>query len=270
MRRFWVPLLLASLSVVSVVKAEINMTNDNTVNSNLANSKSNSVHQWEIKAPAGSEMDLKEDKLLYFGTAESPVTLTSAANSFKLTALQVVYYRGREMFFAQGEVVIDGEDPGSPSQRFVVTGEEVIYLVDRGELELPQGGTVQNPQGDTLRASRILIFLDTHSSVQEIKSFEASGGFELSGVKGRLTGDALRGDNRQGFMEATGDIYFQYSELSGTAEKAVYSEDHKEVHLLGEPLLYQGEDYITGEKIIYHLDTEQVKVIGPVKARLCR
>ena len=121
-----------------------------------------------------------------------------------------------------------------------------------------------------MRASRILIFLDTHSSSQKIKSFEASGGFELSGVRGRLTGDALRGDNGQGFVEATGDIYLQYNGLSGTAEKAVYSEYLKEVHLLGEPLLYQGEDYITGEKIIYHLDTEQVKVIGPVKARLCR
>lgn len=272
MKRFRVLLLLACLSLVSVVKAEIKMTPDHTAHSTPGNSKSNSAQQWEVKAPAGSEMDLKEDKLLYFGTAESPVTLTSAENSFKLTARQVVYYRGREMFFAQGKVVIDGEDPGTPSQRFVVSGEEVIYLVGRGELELPQGGTVQNPQGDTLRASRILIFLDTDSATQEIKSFEASGGFELAGERGRLTGDALRGDNRQGLLEATGDIYFQSNDngLSGTAEKAVYSEELKEVHLLGEPFLYQGEDYITGEKIIYHLEIEQVKVIGPVKARLCR
>ena len=132
MKRFWVPLLLVCLSVVSIVKAEIKMTPDHTGHSNPANSKSNSAYQWEIKAPAGSEMDLKEDKLLYFGTVESPVTLTSVTNSFKLTARQVVYYRGREMFFAQGEVVIDGEEPGAPSQHFVVAGEEVIYLVSRG------------------------------------------------------------------------------------------------------------------------------------------
>lgn len=255
MKRIWFTLLFICLVFASAVWAEDGQ---------------NKTYQWEVVAPAGSEMDLKEDKLVYFGTETSPVVLTSSVNSFKLTAQRVEYFKGREVFFAQGKVVVEGEDLSLPPQRFFAFGEEVIYTVNQGELEFTRGGTVRNQEGDTLRGERILIFLDKEESTQKVESFEVSGGFELLGNKGRMTGDTLKGEVRQGLMEATGKIDFQYNETSGTAEKAIYSDRSKEGHLLGSPVIYQGDDHITGEKIIYYLDTEQIKVIGPVKARLYR
>ena len=255
MKRIWFTLLFMCLVFASAVWAE---------------GGRNMTYQWEVEAPAGSEMDLKEDKLVYFGTETSPVVLTSSANSFKLTAQRVEYFKGREVFFAQGQVVIEGEDLGLPLQRFFAAGEEVVYTVNQGELEFPHGGTVRNQEGDTLRGERILIFLDKDESTQKVKSFEASGGFELLASEGRITGDMLKGEAQQGLMEATGNIDFQYNETSGTAEKAIYSDRSREAHLLGNPVIYQGDDHITGEKIIYYLDTEQIKVIGPARARLYR
>jgi len=252
MRKIWVPFLMVWFMIVPAAVAQELET-----------------RQWEIEAPAGSEMDLNLEVVVYYGTEKTPVVLRSITDPLKLTAQRVEYYRQEERFFAQGKVVIEGEDAGPTPSHFLVTGEEVVYLAAEGLLKFSQGGTVQRDDV-SLKAGKIFITLDEQTESMEVTSFEATNGFTLLNSEGEMTGNILKGDTNQGMVEAIGDLRFQYGEISGEADQAVYFEGDGEIHLLGTPFIYREKDYITGESIIYNLKTEKAMVFGPVRTRLYR
>jgi lipopolysaccharide export system protein LptA len=61
-------------------------------------------------------------------------------------------------------------------------------------------------------------------------------------------------------IEAWGNVRYVEGDRVATGNKAIYYKDKDEIVLLGHPQVWRGEDYMTGSKIILHLDTKKVEV----------
>ena len=63
-------------------------------------------------------------------------------------------------------------------------------------------------------------------------------------------------------MEALGSVKITHKDKSATGQKAVYYGDSQTVILTGNPVMTQGKNVATGEKVIYHFAKEDMEIVS--------
>lgn len=70
-------------------------------------------------------------------------------------------------------------------------------------------------------------------------------------------------------IEATGNFYYLTPEQEVRGNDGLYIEADNTFTVTGDVILLQGENVVTGSKLIYNLGTEEARVIGTCKGRRC-
>lgn len=68
---------------------------------------------------------------------------------------------------------------------------------------------------------------------------------------------------------ATGNFYYLTPEQEVRGTDGLYTGSNNSFTVTGDVILLQGENVVTGDKLIYDLDTEKARVIGTCKGRRC-
>jgi len=76
------------------------------------------------------------------------------------------------------------------------------------------------------------------------------------------TGDVNR-------MEASGNFYYLTPEQEVRGNNGVYTKESETFTVTGDVILLQGENVVTGDTLIYNLNTEEARVVGTCKGRRC-
>jgi len=102
-------------------------------------------------------------------------------------------------------------------------------------------------------------------------------GFTLRGraevVQGR---NRLRADSINGFVsdgdlrrvEASGNVYFVTPDQTMRGDRAVYTLASNEVVVTGDVILTQGQNVLTGGRLVYNTRTEAARMEGPANGRI--
>jgi len=70
-------------------------------------------------------------------------------------------------------------------------------------------------------------------------------------------------------IEAIGNFYYITPDQEVRGEQGIYTQSLDTFTVTGDVILLQGENIVTGDKLIYNLKTEQAQVIGSCKGRRC-
>lgn len=70
-------------------------------------------------------------------------------------------------------------------------------------------------------------------------------------------------------IEATGNFYYITPEQEVKGDNGVYTQANDTFTVTGDVILLQGENVVTGTKLIYNLTTEEARVVGSCKGRRC-
>jgi len=68
---------------------------------------------------------------------------------------------------------------------------------------------------------------------------------------------------------ATGNFYYITPEQEVRGNKGVYVQEKDTFTVTGDVILLQGENVVTGNKLIYNLTTDEARVVGTCKGRKC-
>ncbi|MGJ8562889.1 MAG: LptA/OstA family protein [Alphaproteobacteria bacterium] len=70
-------------------------------------------------------------------------------------------------------------------------------------------------------------------------------------------------------IEATGNFYYLTPEQEVRGNDGVFVEKDNTFTVTGDVILLQGENVVTGSKLVYNLGTEEARVIGTCQGRKC-
>lgn len=99
---------------------------------------------------------------------------------------------------------------------------------------------------------------------------------------GQVTTKPAQSGNEEGFLEslparggtdiqslvATGRVKLVQGERKASCSQALYEKKTQTITLTGKPRLWQESDYLAGDKIIIHLDSERAEVISGAGSRV--
>jgi len=88
----------------------------------------------------------------------------------------------------------------------------------------------------------------------------------FGGVAGAAGGSAGSDISR---IEATGNFYYITPEQEVRGNNGVYVQSTDTFTVTGDVILLQGENVVTGDTLIYNLETEEARVVGTCKGRRC-
>jgi lipopolysaccharide export system protein LptA len=124
-------------------------------------------------------------------------------------------------------------------------------------------GQVKADYGDsTLHADQLRVYFKPKAPAAPGKAAAPSAGQENQGPLGDLGGEKI---DR---IVAKGTVRFVREDRVATGEEAVYYKDRDEVVLRGNPQLWQGENTLKGERIIFNLKTDKVLVESSPRKRV--
>ncbi len=70
-------------------------------------------------------------------------------------------------------------------------------------------------------------------------------------------------------IEATGNFYYLTPEQEVRGANGVYTERDNTFVVTGDVILLQGENVVTGDRLVYNLGSEEARVTGSCKGRRC-
>jgi len=82
----------------------------------------------------------------------------------------------------------------------------------------------------------------------------------------RLTADQAIADGGSQSIQLKGNVHFYYQDIDGQAENGAYDIEGKTLAFWGKPIVRQGKDQLTGDKILFDSKTGKVTTSG--KARI--
>ncbi|NQY75383.1 MAG: hypothetical protein HRT90_11610 [Candidatus Margulisbacteria bacterium] len=91
------------------------------------------------------------------------------------------------------------------------------------------------------------------------------GNVILSKDKLHLTCEEARAFEIEERVEAIGKVQFNYGDIQGKSNKAVYFEKEKLIELSGSPVVTRGSDTLRGELIAVYLDGGKIVTSGKTK-----
>ncbi|MEW6095227.1 MAG: LptA/OstA family protein [bacterium] len=184
------------------------------------------------------------------------------AKDITICADNVIWNRKEEITILTGNVLITKGSMSISSTRMKVIGklealnevigEEEVKIIDREKNILISGGYVKYCKP----TEYILI---THRPKLELKKEDVV-----------ITSMKMEGFYKEGKFIATNSVKITHKDTIVTASRAVYSEDKKRLELTGNPQVIEGENKLTGRKMVYYLEEDRFEVIEGVKAILMR
>ncbi|MBI4665660.1 MAG: lipopolysaccharide transport periplasmic protein LptA [Nitrospinae bacterium] len=126
-------------------------------------------------------------------------------------------------------------------------------------------GVFQDDQED----KKAPLQITSQRMVSDSKSNKISFFGDVVAVKGKLVveseemhvfSDDAQNELRE--MEALGSVKITHKDKVATGKKANYFDDSRTVVLTGDPVLTQGKNTATGEKVIYYFDREDMEIIS--------
>lgn len=83
------------------------------------------------------------------------------------------------------------------------------------------------------------------------------------------SGGAIASTSEIDRVVATGNFYYITAEQEVRGERGVFTQSDNNFVVTGNVILLQDDSVITGDRLIYNLDTEQARVISDCKGRKC-
>ncbi|RZJ28791.1 MAG: LPS ABC transporter substrate-binding protein LptA [Brevundimonas sp.] len=132
-------------------------------------------------------------------------------------------------------------------------------VIGLGLLALPTVGDAQSFRGDQP------IFWGADESSYTATSLSLRGRAELTQGENRIRADRVEGAVANGSLsrvEASGSVYFVTPEQTIRGDRAVYTPANDTIVLTGDVILTQGENVITGARLVYNTRTEAAQMEG--------
>lgn len=86
---------------------------------------------------------------------------------------------------------------------------------------------------------------------------------------GNNGGGAIASTSEIDRVVATGNFYYITADQEVRGEKGVFTQSDNNFVVTGNVILLQDDSVITGDRLIYNLDTEQARVVSDCKGRRC-
>jgi lipopolysaccharide export system protein LptA len=128
-----------------------------------------------------------------------------------------------------------------------------------GLLALPTIGDAQSFQGDKP------IMWGADNVTRTTTSLSLQGRAELTQGDNRIRADRVEGAISSGTLnrvEATGNVYFVTPAQTIRGDRAVYTPANDTIILTGDVILTQGENVMTGGRLVYNTRTEAAQMEG--------
>ncbi|MBG0809219.1 organic solvent tolerance protein OstA [Methylosinus sp. H3A] len=129
--------------------------------------------------------------------------------------------------------------PGSSAKDPVDIDAGKLDYFDKEQKLVYSGGVVVVNGPSTLKASRLILFLDKAQQGQE------SGG-----------------SDRVRHIDAEGPVTLVSKDQIGSGDKGSYDRGENKVYLIGNVTLSQGDNVAKGEKLVYDVGTGQATILG--------
>lgn len=97
---------------------------------------------------------------------------------------------------------------------------------------------------------------ETRILADEMRIYSASTG--VAGSTGQISK-----------IEATGNFYYLTPDQEVRGTDGLYIKSDNTFTVTGDVILLQGDNVVTGSKLIYNLDTEEARVVGTCEGRRC-
>ncbi|HZV84802.1 MAG TPA: LptA/OstA family protein [Brevundimonas sp.] len=101
--------------------------------------------------------------------------------------------------------------------------------------------------------------------------FTLRGRAEVVQGRNRLRADSINGFVNDGDLrrvEASGNVYFVTPDQTMRGDRAVYTLASNEVVVTGDVILTQGQNVLTGGRLVYNTRTEAARMEGPANGRI--
>ncbi|QDH74480.1 LptA/OstA family protein [Brevundimonas sp. M20] len=134
-----------------------------------------------------------------------------------------------------------------------------------GLLALPTIGDAQSFQGNQP------IMWGADESAYSPTGLSLRGRAELIQGENRIRADRVEGAITNGSLtrvEASGSVYFVTPEQTIRGDRAVYTPANDTIVLTGDVILTQGENVITGSRLVYNTRTESAQMEGGSNGRV--
>ena len=97
------------------------------------------------------------------------------------------------------------------------------------------------------------------------KRLDIEGPITLKSQKFNLTCDSLTADGVKNSVTARGNVKFTFDKITGKSDLALYDIGAETVTLTGSPKAWQGNDFISGEKILVLIAQNKLVTLGNTK-----
>ena len=134
-------------------------------------------------------------------------------------------------------------------------------------LGAPAVGGAQSPQtrGAQVAASDQPVMYGADNGEYTPQGFALRGRAEVLQGGNRLRADSINGVTSGGELqrvEATGGVYFVTPDQTMRGDRAVYDLSSGEVVVTGDVILTQGQNVLTGGRLVYDVDTQAARMEG--------
>lgn len=130
--------------------------------------------------------------------------------------------------------------PGSSAKDPIDIDAGKLDFFDKEQRLVYSGGVVVVNGPSTLKASRLVIFLD-----------KAQAGAETNG-----------GSDRVRHIDADGPVTLVSKDQIGVGDRASYDRGENKVYLTGNVTLSQGDNVAKGDKLVYDVSSGQASILG--------
>ena len=136
-------------------------------------------------------------------------------------------------------------------------------------LALPASGDAQT--APTLGAGGQAVSFGADGGEYTASGFALRGRAEVVQGQNRLRADAINGigtNNQVNRIEASGNVYFVTPDQTIRGDRAVYTLASNEVVVTGDVILTQGQNVLTGGRLVYNTRTESARMEGSSNGRI--
>jgi len=114
----------------------------------------------------------------------------------------------------------------------------------------------------------IKIFGKTAVYLQDLQKTNLKGQIRIEKGALSMTCDQVTALGKENLILATGNVRFNYKNVTGESDSALYNTLLQHVELTGSPKVKQGSDELTGQLISVDLKSNKVRTVGRAKAKI--
>jgi len=148
----------------------------------------------------------------------------------------------------------------------VLSGSALVFYVPAHAQFAPNSSGPTNLTADSVDYRGDTIMLKGQVDVRRGETRILSDNMDISTAGG--SDDITTGDFQR--VVATGNFYYLTPDQEVRGTKGIYEKSTESFTVTGDVILLQGEDnVVTGDKLVYDLDSGNARVVGSCKGRKC-